>query len=132
MIGSPVVELPMVVDEIQDVEAGKPDEAVEKEMLVGPVVDPKVVADEPVVDSNVDPVEPIVVGKVVEDGLVENGLVEGLATAVVLVGSDKIKERLLTFKNYVFMVGSPVVELPMVVDEIQDVVSIVGVVPSDV
>ena len=37
MIGSPVVELPMVVDEIQDVEAGKPDEAVEKEMPVGPV-----------------------------------------------------------------------------------------------
>ena len=37
MIDSPVVELPMVVDEIQDVEAGKPDEAVEKEMPVGPV-----------------------------------------------------------------------------------------------
>ena len=37
MIGSPVVELPLVVDEIQDVEAGKPDEAVEKEMPVGPV-----------------------------------------------------------------------------------------------
>ena len=99
MIGSPVVELPMVVDEIQDVEAGKPDEAVEKEMLVGPVVDPKVVADEPVVDSNVDPVEPIVVGKVVEGGVVENRSVEALATAVVLVGSDKIKERLLTFET---------------------------------
>ena len=99
MVGSPVVELPMVVDEIQDVEAGKPDEAVEKEMLVGPVVDPKVVADEPVVDSNVDPVEPIVVGKVVEDGVVENGSVEALATTVVLVGSNKIKERLLTFET---------------------------------
>ena len=96
----------MEVDEIQDVVEGKPDEAV---------------------DSNVDPVEPVVVGKVVEDGLVENGLVEGLATAVVLGGSDKIKERLLTFINleiihYVFMIGSPVVEVPMLVDEIQDVV----------
>ena len=106
LIGSPVVEVPMVVEENQDVVEGKPDEAV---------------------DSNVDPVEPIVVGKVVEDGLVENGLVEGLATAVVLVGSDKIKERLLTFINleiihYVLMIGSPVVEVPMVVDEIQDVV----------
>ena len=68
-------------------------------MLVGPVVDPKVVADEPVVDSNVDPVEPIVVGKVVEDGVVENGSVEALATTVVLVGSNKIKERLLTFET---------------------------------
>ena len=28
----------MEVDEIQDVEAGKPDEAVEKEMPVGPVL----------------------------------------------------------------------------------------------
>ena len=111
MIGSPVVEPPMVVDENQDVVEGKPDEAV---------------------DSNVDLVEPVVVGKVVEDGLVEDGSVEAVTTAVVLVDSDKIKERLLTFKNYVFMVGSPVVELPMVVDEIQDVVSIVGVVPSDV
>ena len=116
MIGSPVVEPPMVVDEIQDVVEGKPDEAV---------------------DSNVDPVETRVVGKVVENGLDENWLVEGLGTAVVLVGSDKIKEKLVTFKNleiihYVFMVCSPVVELPMVVDEIQDVVSIVGVVPSDV
>ena len=67
MIGSPVVEPPMVVDEIQDVVEGKPDEAV---------------------DSNVDPVELIVVGKVVEDRVDENGLVEGLATAVVFVGSD--------------------------------------------
>ena len=67
MIGSPVVEPPMVVDENQDVVEGKPDEAV---------------------DSNVDPVELIVVGKVVEDGVVENGSVEALATAVVFVGSD--------------------------------------------
>ena len=36
MIGSPAVELPMVVEEILDVEAGKPVEAVEKEMPVGP------------------------------------------------------------------------------------------------
>ena len=47
MYGSPVVEplvvfgsfevvLPMVVGEIQDVEEGKPDEAVEKEMPVEP------------------------------------------------------------------------------------------------
>ena len=78
MIGSPVVEVPKVVDEIQDVVEGKPDEAV---------------------DSNVDPVEPVVVGKVVEDGVDEDGLVEGLATAVVLVGSDKIKERWLTFET---------------------------------
>ena len=65
MIGSPAVELAMVVDEILDV----------------------------------DPVEPIVVGKVVEDGLVENGSVVFLSSAVVLVGSDKIKERLLTFET---------------------------------
>ena len=78
LIGSPVVEVPMVVDEIQDVVEGKPDEAV---------------------DSNVDPVEPIVVGKVVEDGLVENGSVVFLSSAVVLVGSDKIKERLLIFET---------------------------------
>ena len=103
MIGSPFVELPKVV----------PDDPVEPltlvvfgravvgtvEALVVPVVDPKVVADKPVVDSNVDPVEPIVVGKVVEDGLVENGSVVFLSSAVVLVGSDKIKERLLTFET---------------------------------
>jgi hypothetical protein len=92
MIGSPVVELAMVVDEIQDV----------------------------------DPVEPKVVGKVVVDGLVENASVENGTVAVVLVGSDELTERLLTFKNleiihYVFMIGSPVVELAMVVDEIKDV-----------
>ena len=34
-----------------------------------------------------------------EDGVDEDGLVEGLATAVVLVGSDKIKERWLTFET---------------------------------
>ena len=69
------------------------------ETPVVPVVDPKVVADEPVVDSNVDPVEPIVVGKVVEDGVVENASVENGTDAVVLVGSDEIKERLLTFET---------------------------------
>ena len=37
VFGSFEVVLPMVVDEIQDVEGGKPDEAVEKEMPVGPV-----------------------------------------------------------------------------------------------
>ena len=93
MISSPVVELPMVVDEIQDVVEGKPDEEVERVLV------PKVVADEPVVDSNVDPVEPAVVVKVVEGGLVENGSVEALVIAVVLVGSDTIKERLLTFET---------------------------------
>ena len=64
----------MEVDEIQDVVEGKPDEAV---------------------DSNVDPVEPVVVGKVVdvEDGLVEDGSVEALTTAVVLVDSDKMKKN---------------------------------------
>ena len=93
MISSPVVELPMVVDEIQDVVEGKPDEEVERVLV------PKVVADEPVVDSNVDPVEPAVVVKVPENGLVENGSVVFLSSAVVLVGSDKIKERLLTFEN---------------------------------
>ena len=46
-----------------------------------------------------DPVEPKVVGKVVEDGVDETGLVEGLATAVVLVGSDKMKESLLNFET---------------------------------
>ena len=45
----------------------------------------------PVVESNVDPVEPIVVGKVVVDGLVENGSVETSPPAVVLVGSEEIK-----------------------------------------
>ena len=78
LIGSPVVEVPMVVEENQDVVEGKPDEAV---------------------DSNVDPVEPAVVVKVVEGGLVENGSVEALVIAVVLVGSDTIKERLLTFET---------------------------------
>ena len=92
IIGSPVVELAIAVEETQDV----------------------------------DPVEPKVVGKVVVDGLVENVSVENGTVAVVLVGSDEITERLLTFKNleiihYVFMIGSPVVELAMVVDEIQDV-----------
>ena len=65
MIGSPAVELAMVVDEIIDV----------------------------------DPVEPIVVGKVVEDGLVENGSVENGTVAVVLVGSDEITERSITFET---------------------------------
>ena len=65
MIGSPVVELAIVVDEIQDV----------------------------------DPVEPKVVGKVVVDGLVENASVENGTVAVVLVGSDEIKERLRTFET---------------------------------
>ena len=36
VFGSFEVVLPMVVDEIQDVEGGKTDEAVEKEMPVGP------------------------------------------------------------------------------------------------
>ena len=63
------------------------------ETPVVPVVDPKVVADEPVVDSNVDLVEPIVVGKVVEDGVVENASVENGTVAVVLVGSDEIKKK---------------------------------------
>ena len=45
----------------------------------------------PVVESNVDPVEPIVVGKVVVDGLDENGSVETSPPAVVLVGSEEIK-----------------------------------------
>ena len=93
MISSPVVELPMVVEEIQDVVEGKPDEEVERVLV------PKVVADEPVVDSNVDPVEPAVVVKVVEGGLVENGSVETLATNVVFNVSDKIKERLITFET---------------------------------
>ena len=39
VVGSLEVELPMVVDEIQDVESGKPDEAVEKEIPVGPDVE---------------------------------------------------------------------------------------------
>ena len=69
------------------------------ETPVVPVVDPKVVADEPVVDSNVDLVEPIVVGKVVEDGVVENASVENGTVAVVLVGSDEIKKRLITFET---------------------------------
>ena len=91
--------------------------------MVKPVVELAMVVDE---IKNVDPVEPIVVGKVVEDGLVENVSVENGTVAVVLVGSDEITERLLTFKNleiihYVFMIGSPVVELAIVVDEIQDV-----------
>ena len=64
------------------------------ETPVVPVVDPKVVADEPVVDSNVDLVEPIVVGKVVEDGVVENASVENGTVAVVLVGSDEIKKKI--------------------------------------
>ena len=37
VFGSFEVVLPMVVDEIQDAEGGKPDEAVEKEMPVGPI-----------------------------------------------------------------------------------------------
>ena len=65
MIGSPAVELAMVVDEILDV----------------------------------DPVEPIVVGKVVEDGLVENASVENGTVAVVLVGSDEITKRSITFES---------------------------------
>ena len=107
MIGSPVVELPKVVpeDPVEPLTLVVLGSAVVGDVVgtveapVVPVVDPKVVSDKPVVDSNVDPVEPIVVGKVVEDGVDEDGLVEGLATAVVLVGSDKIKERLLTFET---------------------------------
>ena len=103
MIGSPVVELPKVVpeDPVEPLTLVVLGRAVvgTVEAPVVPVVDPKVVADEPVVDSNVDPVEPIVVGKVVEDGLVENGSVVFLSSAVVLVGSDKIKERWLTFET---------------------------------
>ena len=57
------------------------------ETPVVPVVDSVL----PVVESNVDPVEPIVVGKVVGDGLVENGSVETSPPAVVLVGSEEIK-----------------------------------------
>ena len=103
MTGSPVVELPKVVpeDPVEPLTLVVFGRAVvgTVEAPVVPVVDPKVVADKPVVDSNVDPVEPIVVGKVVEDGLVENGSVVFLSSAVVLVGSDKIKERLLTFET---------------------------------
>ena len=84
---------------------------------VVPVVDPEVVLDDPVeslanvasvegalvgavvggveasvvVESNVDPVEPIVVGKVAVDGLVENWSVESSPLAVVLVGSEEMK-----------------------------------------
>ena len=34
-----------------------------------------------------------------EDRVDENGLVEGLATAVVFVGSDKMEESLLNFET---------------------------------
>ena len=107
MIGSPFVELPKVVpeDPVEPLTLVVLGSAVVGDVVgtveapVVPVVDPKVVADKPVVDSNVDPVEPIVVGKVVEDGLVENWSVVFLSTAVVLNGSDKIEERLLTLKT---------------------------------
>ena len=103
MIGSPFVELPKVVpeDPVEPLTLVVLGRAVvgTVEAPVVPVVDPKVVSDKPVVDSNVDPVEPIVVGKVVEDGLVENWSVVFLSTAVVLNGSDKIEERLLTLKT---------------------------------
>ena len=107
MIGSPFVELPKVVpdDPVEPLTLVVLGSAVVGDVVgtveapVVPVVDPKVVGDKPVVDSNVDPVEPIVVGKVVEDGLVENGSVVFLSSAVVIVGSDKIKERLLTFET---------------------------------
>ena len=55
--------------------------------VVVPVVDSVL----PVVESNVDPVEPIVVGKVAVDGLVENGSVETSPLVVVLVGSEEMK-----------------------------------------
>ena len=55
--------------------------------VVVPVVDSVL----PVVESNVDPVEPIVVGKVAVDGLVENWSVESSPLAVVLVGSEEMK-----------------------------------------
>ena len=107
MISSPVVELPKVVpeDPVEPLTLVVLGRAVvgavvgTVEAPVVPVVDPKVVADKPVVDSNVDPVEPIVVGKVVDDGLVENWSVVFLSTTVVLNGSDKIEERLLTLKT---------------------------------
>ena len=60
--------------------------AVEASVVV-PVVDSVL----PVVESNVDPVEPIVVGKVAVDGLVENGSVETSPLVVVLVGSEEMK-----------------------------------------
>ena len=44
-------------------------------------------------------VEPIVVGKVVGDGLVEKRSVENGTVAVVLVGSDEITERSITFET---------------------------------
>ena len=60
--------------------------AVEASVVV-PVVDSVL----PVVESNVDPVEPIVVGKVAVDGLVENGSVETSPLVVVLGGSEEMK-----------------------------------------
>ena len=91
-VGASVVEASVVVGGLVGEQRRSP---LQRLQPPGTVVD----SVKPVVDSNVDPVEPIVVGKVVEDGLVENGSVEALATAVVLVGSDKIKERLLTFET---------------------------------
>ena len=103
MIGLPVVELPKVVpeDPVEPLTLVVLGRAVvgTVEAPVVPVVDPKVVADKPVVDSNVDPVEPIVVGKVVGDGLVEKRSVENGTVAVVLVGSDEITERSITFET---------------------------------